>query len=55
MSANSVQDGIETGVCVPQRVSISRWVNEPYPAWIVFSPLMMSLASSGDRHGWFAA
>src|SRR5271167_4262513 len=33
MSTNSVQDGIETGVCVPQRVSISRWVNEPYPAW----------------------
>jgi hypothetical protein len=33
MSNNSVQDGIETGVCVPQRVSISRWVNEPYPAW----------------------
>src|SRR5271154_674821 len=33
MSTNSVQDGIETGVCIPQRVSISRWVNEPYPAW----------------------
>jgi predicted DNA-binding transcriptional regulator AlpA len=33
MSTNSVQDGIDTGVCVPQRVSISRWVNEPYPAW----------------------
>ena len=33
MSANSVQDGIETGVCGRQRVSISRWVNEPYPAW----------------------
>jgi predicted DNA-binding transcriptional regulator AlpA len=33
MSTNSVQDGIETGACVPQRVSISRWVNEPYPAW----------------------
>ena len=33
MSTNSVQYGIETGVCVPQRVSISRWVNEPYPAW----------------------
>jgi predicted DNA-binding transcriptional regulator AlpA len=33
MSTNSVPDGVETGVCVPQRVSISRWVNEPYPAW----------------------
>ncbi len=33
MSNNSFQDGIETGVCAPQRVSISRWVNEPYPAW----------------------
>src|SRR5271170_4302695 len=33
MSTNSVQGGIETGVCVPHRVSISRWVNEPYPAW----------------------
>jgi|SRR5271165_546364 len=33
MSANSVQDGIETGVCGRQRVSISRWVNEPYPVW----------------------
>jgi predicted DNA-binding transcriptional regulator AlpA len=33
MSTKSVRDGIEAGVCVPQRVSISRWVNEPYPAW----------------------
>jgi predicted DNA-binding transcriptional regulator AlpA len=34
MSTNSVQDGIEPGgVCVRQRVSISLWVNEPYPAW----------------------
>lgn len=32
-STNSVQHGIETAVCVSQRVSISRWVNEPYPAW----------------------
>jgi predicted DNA-binding transcriptional regulator AlpA len=33
MSTISVQDGIETGACAPQQVSISRWVNEPYPAW----------------------
>jgi hypothetical protein len=33
MSTNSVQDGIEKGACAPQQVSISRWVNEPYPAW----------------------
>ena len=33
MPTNSVQNGIETGVCGRQRVSISRWVNEPYPAW----------------------
>src|SRR5271167_2089828 len=33
MSTNSVRDGVETGVCLRQRVSISRWVNEPYPAW----------------------
>src|SRR5271170_2275060 len=33
MSTNFVQGDIETGVCVPYRVSISRWVNEPYPAW----------------------
>jgi predicted DNA-binding transcriptional regulator AlpA len=33
MSTNSVRDGSETGVCLRQRVSISRWVNEPYPAW----------------------
>jgi predicted DNA-binding transcriptional regulator AlpA len=34
MSTNSVQNGVEPGgVCVRQRVSISRWVNEPYPAW----------------------
>jgi predicted DNA-binding transcriptional regulator AlpA len=34
MSTNSAQYGVEpggTGDC--QRVSISRWVNEPYPAW----------------------
>jgi predicted DNA-binding transcriptional regulator AlpA len=28
-----IQDVIETGVYLRQRVSISRWVNEPYPAW----------------------
>ncbi len=34
MPANSVQVDIETGgVPVRERVSISRWVNEPYPAW----------------------
>jgi predicted DNA-binding transcriptional regulator AlpA len=33
MSTITVQDGIETVVCVPQRVSISRWVNEPCLAW----------------------
>ena len=34
MPANSVQAGIETGrVPVCQRISISRWVNEPYPEW----------------------
>jgi predicted DNA-binding transcriptional regulator AlpA len=34
MSTNSVQDGVEPGgIGVRQRVSISRWVNEPYPAW----------------------
>jgi hypothetical protein len=34
MTTNFVQVGIETdGVSVRQRVSISRWVNEPYPAW----------------------
>jgi predicted DNA-binding transcriptional regulator AlpA len=34
MSINSVQDGIEpSGIGVRQQVSISRWVNEPYPAW----------------------
>src|ERR1700692_2269039 len=34
MSTNSVQNGVEPGgICVRQRVSISRWVNEPYPAW----------------------
>ncbi len=34
MSTNAVQVGIETGgVPVRKRVSISRWVNEPYPAW----------------------
>jgi hypothetical protein len=32
MSTNSIQDRIET-VCVCPQVSISRWVNEPYPAW----------------------
>jgi hypothetical protein len=32
MSTNSIQDRIET-VCVRPQVSISRWVNEPYPAW----------------------
>ena len=34
MATNSVQVGIEAaGVSVRQRISISRWVNEPYPAW----------------------
>jgi predicted DNA-binding transcriptional regulator AlpA len=33
MSTNSVQGRIEATVCLRQRVSISRWVNEPYPAW----------------------
>ena len=33
MSTNSVQHGIATVACIPQRVSISRWVNEPYPPW----------------------
>ena len=34
MPTNSVQDGIETdGAIARQRVSISLWVNEPYPAW----------------------
>jgi len=34
MPINSVQVGIDTGgVPVRERVSISRWVNEPYPAW----------------------
>jgi hypothetical protein len=33
MSTISVQGCIEAAVCVRQRVSISRWVNEPYPAW----------------------
>jgi len=33
MSTNSVQGRIEATVCIRQRVSISRWVNEPYPAW----------------------
>jgi predicted DNA-binding transcriptional regulator AlpA len=34
MSTNSAQDGVEPGgIGVRQRVSISRWVNEPYPAW----------------------
>jgi predicted DNA-binding transcriptional regulator AlpA len=34
MSINSDQDGVEPGgIGVRQRVSISRWVNEPYPAW----------------------
>lgn len=33
MSTISVQNGIETDVCGRQRVSISQWVNEPYPAW----------------------
>jgi hypothetical protein len=33
MSTNSVQGRIEAAVCIRQRVSISRWVNEPYPAW----------------------
>jgi predicted DNA-binding transcriptional regulator AlpA len=33
MSRNSVQGRIEATVCVRERVSISRWVNEPYPAW----------------------
>jgi predicted DNA-binding transcriptional regulator AlpA len=34
MSINSDQDGVGPGgFGVRQRVSISRWVNEPYPAW----------------------
>jgi predicted DNA-binding transcriptional regulator AlpA len=34
MSINSDQDSVEPGgIGVRQRVSISRWVNEPYPAW----------------------
>ena len=33
MSTKSVQGRIEAAVCVRQRVTISRWVNEPYPAW----------------------
>ena len=34
MSTNSAQLGIETGaVPARERVSISRWVNEPYPPW----------------------
>jgi predicted DNA-binding transcriptional regulator AlpA len=34
MSINSDKDGVEPGgIGVRQRVSISRWVNEPYPAW----------------------
>jgi predicted DNA-binding transcriptional regulator AlpA len=33
MSTNSVQGRLEAADCVRQRVSISRWVNEPYPAW----------------------
>jgi predicted DNA-binding transcriptional regulator AlpA len=34
MSTNSAQDGVEPGgIGVCQRVSISWWVNEPYPAW----------------------
>src|SRR5271168_5228149 len=34
MSTNSAQDGVGLGgIGVRQRVSISRWVNEPYPAW----------------------
>lgn len=34
MSTNFAQNGVEPGgIGVRQRVSISRWVNEPYPAW----------------------
>src|SRR5260370_41994800 len=34
METNSVQIGIETNtVTVCPIISISRWVNEPYPAW----------------------
>jgi hypothetical protein len=34
MSVNTIQDGVEAGgIFSRQRVSISRWVNEPYPAW----------------------
>jgi predicted DNA-binding transcriptional regulator AlpA len=34
MSTNSAQEGVEPGgVGVHQRVSISQWVNEPYPVW----------------------
>jgi hypothetical protein len=33
MSANTVPQAIETSVGLPERISISPWVNEPYPAW----------------------
>src|ERR1700688_2758740 len=34
MSTNTAHNGVEPGgIGVRQRVSISRWVNEPYPAW----------------------
>jgi hypothetical protein len=33
MPTKSAQDGAEPGAFVRQRVLISRWVNEPYPAW----------------------
>src|ERR1700735_4687916 len=34
MPTNSTRDSPDTGgTIVRQRVSISRWVNEPYPAW----------------------
>jgi predicted DNA-binding transcriptional regulator AlpA len=33
MSTNSVQGASATAVGARQPVSISRWVNEPYPAW----------------------
>ena len=34
MSTNSLRNGVDTGsLFVRQAVSISRWVNEPYPNW----------------------
>jgi hypothetical protein len=33
MSTNSIKSANEAAVGLRQQVSISRWVNEPYPAW----------------------